>query len=108
MARNPIMNRAASLLALALVAVLSCRTAAPPRPYREVPPPDLAATTLDYADSDAFDALLETSLVNQDPVIIVRTGHEKPDWGGRLNAWIAAWNQGGKVAGQTVRGQVPP
>ncbi len=101
------MKRATPLFALALAAVLSCRHE-PPRPYREAPPSELAATTLDYADTDAFDALLESALVNQDPVILVRTAHARPDWQGRLNAWIAAWNQGGRVEGRTVRGQAPP
>src|SRR5206468_887030 len=37
----------------------------------------------------------------------VRTGRDRPDWGGRLNAWIAAWNAGGKGPGRTARGQAP-
>jgi hypothetical protein len=72
------------------------------------PPPDFTPTRIDYADSPAFDALLESALVNQDPVIAIATGCGKPEWGGRLNAWIAAWNRGGSPApGATVRMQAP-
>jgi hypothetical protein len=78
------------------------------RPYREPPPAGFHATPIDYVDSDAFDTLFESALVNQDPVIIVRTTHTRPDWGDRLNAWIAAWNRGGQVEGKgTVRMQAP-
>src|SRR5205807_7926716 len=59
--------------------------------------------TLDYTDNDAFDALFEAALVNQDPGIVVRTQRQTPDWGARLNAWIAAWNQGGRS--RSARGQ---
>ena len=58
-------------------------------------------------DADGFDSLLESALVNQDPAIIIQTHATKPDWGDRLNAWIAAWNMGGKVTGGTVRMQAP-
>lgn len=57
--------------------------------------PDITPTRLDYVDTDGFDAVLENALVNQDPVIVVRTRRSRPDWDGRLNAWIAAWNRGG-------------
>jgi hypothetical protein len=102
----------AGLLPLALLvplaALSSCKTAAPGRPYREPPPPDLKATTIDYTETDAFDALFESALTNQDPAIVVRTTYEKPDWGPRLNAWIAAWNRGGTVAPKrTARMQAP-
>jgi hypothetical protein len=30
-------------------------------------------------------------------VFVVQTGYEKPEWSGRLNAWIAAWKAGRKV-----------
>jgi hypothetical protein len=102
------MNRATPLLALVLVAGFGCRNPEPTRPSRDVPPPDVLATTIDYADTDAFDALFESTLVNQDPVIVIRTAQPRPDWQGRLNAWIAAWNMGGKVEGRTARGQIPP
>lgn len=77
-----------------LLAVASCRGL--PRSWFGQPPesPDITPTELDYVDADGFDGLLETALVSQDPVIIIRTGHAKPEWTGRLNAWIAAWNQG--------------
>jgi hypothetical protein len=72
------------------------------------PPPDVTPTRIAYADTDAFDAVLESALVNQDPVILIQTQNEKPDWGGRLNAWIAAWNRGGRVdTGATYRMQAP-
>jgi hypothetical protein len=80
-------------------------------PYRTrspaAPPADFAPTRIEYVDSDAFDALLESALVNQDPAIILQTPNRKPDWGGRLNAWIAAWNRGGGAAGRTFRSQAP-
>jgi hypothetical protein len=84
------------LLLVLLLVLAGCKSQGT-RPYHEPPPPDIKSTVLDYADSDAFDTLLESALVNQDPVIVIRTHHPKPDWEARLNAWIAAWNQGGKV-----------
>ena len=51
--------------------------------------------------------VFEASLISRTPVIIIRTENEKPDWHGRLNAWIAAWNQGGLSTGGTIRGQIP-
>jgi hypothetical protein len=72
------------------------------------PPPDVTPTRIDYVDTDGFDAVLESALVNQDPVIVVQTTNTKPEWGERLNAWIAAWNRGGRVeAGATFRMQAP-
>ena len=64
---------------------------------------------LEYVDTEAFDVLLETALLNAPPVLFLQTGHTKPDWGPRLNAWIAAWNRGGSVAppGRTTRMQAP-
>lgn len=67
--------------------------------------PDITPTRLDYVDTDGFDALLENALVNQDPVIVVRTQRSRPDWDGRLNAWIAAWNRGGSGRPRAARGQ---
>jgi hypothetical protein len=94
-------------LVAGLTAVLGCRNP-DTRPYRDPPPPEMKTTVLDYVDSDGFDALFESALVNQDPVITIRTGCEKPDWTGRLNAWIAAWNRGGTVDEKvTTRGQSP-
>ena len=50
------------------------------------------------------------TLKNADPVILIQTETTKPDWGARLNAWIAAWDRGGKSAEgapRTARGQSP-
>jgi hypothetical protein len=55
------------------------------------------ATVIEYEDSDAFDGLLEAAITRPDQVILVQTKNSSPDWQGRLNAWIAAWNEGGKV-----------
>lgn len=101
---------ARALLLALCVSAASCRWARNTRPYSEPPPPGVKSTVLDYVDADGFDTLFEASLTNQDPVIVIRTNTEKPDWGDRLNAWIAAWNRGGKVApqpGSTARGQAP-
>jgi hypothetical protein len=102
------MHRTALPLFLVMV-VAGCREPAP-RPAPEPPPPGVRKTNLEYVDTDAFDALFESALVNQDPVIVVHTGRSKPDWDGRLNAWIAAWNSGGPVGTpppRAVRGQIP-
>jgi hypothetical protein len=69
--------------------------------------PDLTPVVVDYTDNDGFDTVFEAALVDQAPVIIVRTENIKPDWEGRLNAWIAAWNRGGKNRARTLRGQSP-
>jgi hypothetical protein len=109
-------NLLSPLLLLALPAALlapGCRNSLESRDARQqapVPQAPAAAvrpTVLDYVDSEAFDALFESALVNRDPAVLVRTGFAKPDWGGRLNAWIAAWNAGGSGQGRTVRGQAP-
>jgi hypothetical protein len=104
------MNRAVPPFALVFALTVGCHQTAPrttpdtPPP----PPPNLQPTNIDYVDTDAFDTLFESALVNQDPVIVVHTGRRKPDWEGRLNAWVAAWNQGGAPgAPRTVRGQIP-
>jgi hypothetical protein len=91
-------------------AVLAGSCSVPPRGRAPAQPPprDFTPTRIDYVDSDGFDALLESALVNQDPVIVIQTGHGKPDWGDRLNAWIAAWNRGGSPPpGATFRMQAP-
>jgi hypothetical protein len=96
------------VLLVSLAAVVgSCSS--PPKGRAPVPlPRDFTPTRIDYVDSDGFDALLESALVNQDPVIVIQTGHGKPEWGGRLNAWIAAWNRGGgPPPGATFRMQAP-
>ena len=63
---------------------------------------------MDFVDTDGFDAVFESTLVARDAAIVVRTGRTQPDWGPRLNAWIAAWNQGGSARPRTVRGQAGP
>jgi hypothetical protein len=86
----------------------SCANRHQTRAPVEPPPPDFQPTRIDYADTDAFDGVLESALVNQDPAIVIQTANTKPDWGGRLNAWIAAWNRGGRVdTGATFRMQAP-
>jgi hypothetical protein len=66
-------------------------------------------TIIEYVDADGFDRLFETALKNADPVILIQTETAKPDWGARLNAWIAAWNMGGPGGGKRrkARGQSP-
>jgi outer membrane lipoprotein-sorting protein len=94
--------RAGILLVILLTAGCAARDTT--RPYREPPPANIKAERVNYVDSDAFDVVLETALTNQEPVILIQTSHQKPDWGGRLNGWIAAWNAGGKVdAGKEKR-----
>jgi hypothetical protein len=102
------MNRATRLLVFLLAMACGCHQPAP-RPAPEPPPAGIRTTELVYVDTDAFDQLFESALVNQDPVIVVHTGRTKPDWDGRLNAWVAAWNLGGPVgaAPRTARGQIP-
>jgi len=86
--------------------LLGCKNP-PTRPRLDPPPPGVQTTAIDFVDSEGFDNLFESALVNQDPAIVIHTGRSKPDWGPRLNAWIAAWNRGGKVNPATVRGQIP-
>lgn len=95
------------LLSLICAASLSCRSGRNTRPYREPPPPDLQPVVLPSTEEDAFDVLLETALINQEPVILIQTETSRPDWGPRLNAWIAAWNRGGKVVdGPSVKARM--
>ncbi|WP_171473475.1 hypothetical protein [Frigoriglobus tundricola] len=63
---------------------------------------------MDYVDADGFDALLETALISSQPVIVVQTGYDKPEWSSRLNEWIAAWNASRRLPGFRARGQIPP
>jgi hypothetical protein len=97
------------VMASLLAVVASCSPRQRTRPDAEPPPPvSISPTGITYVDSDAFDTVLESALVNQDPAIVIQTGHTKPDWGPRLNAWIAAWNRGGPPRdGATFRSQVP-
>lgn len=93
---------------LAVLAWLAgCRGLESNRVEKPITLPDITPSFVDYVDTDAFDRVFESSLVNQDPVVIVRSGSTTADWGSRLNAWIAAWNQGSKGRGKTVRGQAP-
>jgi hypothetical protein len=82
---------------------LSCRNVRNVRTYHAPPPADIKPTILNYVETDAFDELFETVLTNQDPVILLQTETSQPDWGPRLNAWIAAWNKGGKVVDEPQR-----
>lgn len=94
-------------LGLAALAWLAgCRSDGP-KPDAPTQPPPLTPTAFDYVDSDAFDGLFESALVNQDPAVLVRTGRQTADWGPRLNAWIAAWNAGGPARARSARGQSP-
>jgi hypothetical protein len=86
-------------LALLLVPLAgSCSLWRVTRPQLDPPPPEVRPTRIEYTDTDVFDALLESALVNQDPAILIQTRYTTPEWGDRLNAWIAAWNLGGRVA----------
>jgi hypothetical protein len=89
-----------------LAGAIGCRSLDVSRSDKAVLP-DITPTAIEYVDSDAFDRLFEAALVNQDPVIAVNTGRETADWGARLNAWIAAWNRGGRSRSRTARGQAP-
>jgi hypothetical protein len=96
------------MVAVAALGVVGCRTTRESHYKSEPQPaPPIRPTVLQYVDSDAFDALFEVSLINQDPLIIVRTDSEKPDWDGRLTAWIAAWNLGNKADRPVIRSQIP-
>jgi hypothetical protein len=100
---------AAPWLGLAVLAWMAgCHSMSWIKSNKPAAEPDLTPTAVDYVDSDAFDGVFESALVNQDAVILVNTGHESPDWGPRLNAWIAAWNAGGHSRPkQIARGQAP-
>jgi hypothetical protein len=66
--------------------------------------PDLTPRFVDYIDSEAFDNQFEALLIAMEPAIVIRTENTRPDWQGRHNAWVAAWNRGGTRT-RTVRGQ---
>jgi hypothetical protein len=88
---------------LLCLSALSCRNSRNVRTYHAPPPSDIKPTVLQYAETDAFDELFETVLTNEDPVILIQTDTSRPDWGPRLNAWLATWNQGGKVVDEPRR-----
>jgi hypothetical protein len=95
---------------LLCLSALSCRQSRNVRTYHAPPPADIKPTILQYVETDAFDELFETVLTSQDPVILIQTDTSRPDWGAHLNAWLAAWNQGGKVVDEPrhhVRMQSP-
>ncbi|SRR5579883_632552 len=88
---------------LLCLSALSCRNSRNVRTYHAPPPADIKPTVLQYVETDAFDELFESVLTNQDPVILIQTDTSRPDWGPHLNAWLAAWNQGGKVVDEPRR-----
>lgn len=98
-------RRRGFVLAVALLCLfeLSCRSSRNVRTYHAPPPSDIKPTILNYVETDAFDELFESVLTNQDPVVVIQTETSRPDWGPRLNAWIAAWNQGGRVIDEQRR-----
>ena len=99
-------HRHAQILYVALLLLIlseGCKNPAMRAP--DQPPGDFQVNEISYVESDAFDNIFESGLVRKDPVIVVRTSFKKPEWGPRLNAWIAAWNQGGDSASRTVRGE---
>ena len=72
------MSNASSLLALAVAAALSgCATR---RPFQPAPPPGFACKEVPFADTDAFDALLESHLTNGTPAIRILLDSPTPDW----------------------------
>jgi hypothetical protein len=110
MSENRLRRACTLTLLLICLSGLSCRSNRNVRTYRAPPPPDIQPTFLTYVETDAFDELFETVLTSQDPVVVIQTGTAHADWGPRLNAWIAAWNQGGKVVDEPrrrVRMQAP-
>src|SRR2546430_407138 len=73
MDRIPQVRRLPLALGVLLAILGGCRNAPGTRPYREPPPPGVQSTIIDYVDADGFDALFESALTNQDPVIDIRT-----------------------------------
>ncbi len=57
------------LALFAMAIALGCKT--PQNPVIEPPPPDFKANEITYAENDAFDAMFESALIRQDPVIVV-------------------------------------
>lgn len=81
-----VLLRSALLVGLGALA-FGCNTAKPPRTAPSPPrSADIKPARLDYVDSEAFDLLFETTLLNGQPVIVVQTDRDKPEWGARLNA----------------------
>ena len=88
-----------AVVALPVFLTAGCDDPTLPRPDKPAPAHEARkrATVVEYIDSEAFDGLLEAAINRQDSIIVVQTASTKPDWQGRLNAWIAAWNEGGRV-----------
>lgn len=101
-----VLSRLTPLVSLGFVVAYGCHTAKH-APEAHHSPQGPQATRLDYVDSDAFDLLFETTLRNSQPVIVVQTDHNKPEWGSRLNAWVAAWNASRRTEILRARGQIP-
>lgn len=102
-----VMKRNLWVAIVPLLALFGCHLFGPTRePLPRDGMPELAPAYVDYIDTDAFDKQFEAYLVAREPAIVVRTDNVRPDWQGRLNAWVAAWNRGGSRA-RTVRGQAP-
>jgi hypothetical protein len=105
------LGRAAWVLAVcgACASAGSCKSGTGAAPPPEPAGAAIQPTVIEYVDADGFDRLFESALKNADPVILIQTETTKPDWDARLNAWIAAWNRGGKADGltRTARGQSP-
>jgi hypothetical protein len=95
----------ATVLLMLMVGCQSSTTRPEGPTAREMP--DLTPVLIDYIDTEGFDAVLEAALVDQAPVIVIQTTHRVPDWEGRLNAWIAAWNRTARNRSKTMRGQLP-
>ncbi len=107
---NRLRSQYLAALLIACLTSLSCRSNRNVRTYHAPPPPDIKPSVLQYVETDGFDELFETVLTSQDPLVVIQTGASQPDWGPRLNAWIAAWNRGGKVVDEPrrrVRMQAP-
>jgi hypothetical protein len=88
-----------------LLVLVGCQLLRPaPEPLPREGMPELTPRYVDYIDTEAFDNQFEAHLIAKEPAIVIRTENTKPDWQGRLNAWVAAWNRGGTRV-RTVRGQ---
>src|SRR5438046_3097833 len=76
----------------------------PERSPRPAPPPGYVWTDVPFSDSDAFDALLESYLTSGKPAVRVLMETASPDWSPRLNAWLGAYCDGGKVRSPAAKG----
>lgn len=85
-----------------LLVLIGCGT--PQRTYQPPPPPNYPDREIPFEDSNAFDSLLETLLINQTPVIRIVLDTTTPDWPDRLVVWLRAYRDGGQVAAPTGKG----